>query len=93
MVKYTMERGTVKWFDPRLGFGFIIRDSIPENEPNHEIFVHYSHINMEGFKTLLPDLRVEFEVVAGMKEGTVEARNVTIIPPDFVLNKQKNEGN
>ena len=86
-----MEKGTVKWFDPRLGFGFILRDSIPEGEENHEIFVHYSHVNMEGFRTLLPDLRVKFEVVPGMKEGSVEAREVIIIPPEFVLQQQSED--
>lgn len=83
-----MEKGTVKWFDPRLGFGFIIRDDVPEDQENHEIFVHYSQIQMEGFKTLLPDLRVQFEVVPGKKEGRVEARDVKIIPPEFVLQKK-----
>ena len=86
-----MEKGTVKWFDPRLGFGFILRDAIPEGGENHEIFVHYSHVKMEGFRTLLPDLRVKFEVVQGMKEGSVEARKVTIIPPEFVLQQQNEE--
>ncbi|MHA1520461.1 MAG: cold-shock protein [Promethearchaeota archaeon] len=83
-----METGIVKWFDPRLGFGFILRDSVPEGEADHEIFVHYSHVNMSGFKTLLPDLRVKFEVVPGVKKGSVEAREVTIIPPEFVLEQQ-----
>ena len=74
------ETGTVKWFSPRKGFGFIIRDSVSEDEENHEIFVHYSNIVMEGFKTLLPNLRVSFEVKEGQKPGTIEATNVKIIP-------------
>jgi CspA family cold shock protein len=78
----TTATGTVKWFSPRKGFGFIIRDDIPEGG-NKEIFIHYSSINMDGFKTLLPGLRVEFEVVDGRKAGSVEAKNVKIIAPKF----------
>ena len=76
------ETGKVKWFSARKGFGFIIRDAVSNGE-SPEIFVHYSQIHMDGFKTLLPDLRVQFEVVPGRKDGTIEAHEVTIIPPDF----------
>ncbi len=78
------ETGITKWFSPRKGYGFIIRDKIPEGEPDREIFVHYSSIEMDGFKTLLPQLRVEFEVASGKREGTIEAKNVKVIPPEFV---------
>ena len=74
------ETGMVKWFSPRKGYGFIIRDSVPEGEENHEIFVHYSQVDMEGFKTLFPDLHVSFEIIPGKKEGSIEAKNVKIIP-------------
>jgi CspA family cold shock protein len=77
------ESGSVKWFSPRKGYGFIIRDSVPEGQENHEIFCHYSSIKMDGFKTLLPGLRVSFDVEQGKKEGTIEAKNVQIIPPEF----------
>jgi len=77
-----IETGVVKWFSPRKGYGFIIRDSIPEGEENREIFVHYSKVAMEGFKTLLPDLRVEFEITPGKRDGTIEAMNVKIIPKE-----------
>lgn len=76
------ETGAVKWFSPRKGYGFIIRDSVAEGQPNHEIFVHYSSVVMDGFKTLLPSLRVEFDVVQGRKDGSIEAKNVKIIPPE-----------
>ena len=85
------ETGTVKWFSPRKGYGFIIRDSVPEGEDGREIFVHFSSIQMDGFKTLLPDLRVEFDVEPGRKEGTVEAKNVRIIPPDFAKKDEQEE--
>ena len=75
-----VEMGIVKWFSPKKGYGFIIRDSIPEGEANHEIFVHYSQVEIEGFKTLLPDLRVSFSISEGKRPGTVEAINVKILP-------------
>jgi CspA family cold shock protein len=48
------ERGIVKWFSPKKGYGFIIRDEAPEDQK--EIFVHFSAIEMDGFKTLLPGI-------------------------------------
>jgi len=57
-----MVRGTVKWFNSAKGFGFI-------NEPGdaRDIFVHYSAIEMDGFKTLKEGEEVEFEKVDGPK--------------------------
>ena len=89
MIKNLSETGTVKWFSPRKGFGFIIRDSVPEGEENHEIFVHYSNIIMDGFKTLLPNLRVSFNVKDGQKPGTIEATDVKIIPQKFPTNEKE----
>ena len=77
-----METGQVKWFSAKKGYGFLIRDNIAEGEPNREIFVHYSSVVMEGFKTLLPGLRVQFDVEAGRKNGSIEAKNVKIIAPN-----------
>ncbi|MHA1721015.1 MAG: hypothetical protein DRO88_06920 [Promethearchaeia archaeon] len=85
------EFGKVKWFSPRRGYGFIIRDNVPPDQENHEIFCHYSSIEMDGFKTLLPDLRVSFEVVPGKKEGSVEAKNVKIAPPEFETKEEEKE--
>lgn len=56
-----MERGRVKWFNAEKGFGFIERDG------GNDVFVHFSAINMEGFKTLEEGTEVEFEVVEGAK--------------------------
>ena len=54
-----MPRGKVKWFNDAKGFGFI------EQEEGSDIFVHYTAINMEGFKTLSENQVVDFEVVEG----------------------------
>ena len=51
-----MANGIVKWFSNRKGYGFI------EQEDGGDIFVHYSAINMDGFKTLAEGERVTFEV-------------------------------
>lgn len=53
--------GTVKWFNAEKGFGFI------EREEGKDVFVHFSAINMEGYKTLEEGAEVQFEVVEGAK--------------------------
>jgi cold shock protein len=53
--------GTVKWFSAEKGYGFI------SVEGGKDVFVHYSAIQMPGFKTLLEGTRVEFDVVEGKK--------------------------
>ena len=51
-----MEEGTVKWFNGKKGYGFIKQDD------GNELFVHYSSIEMPGFKTLFEGDKVSFEV-------------------------------
>ena len=63
-----MEKGTVKWFNRTKGFGFI------EREEGEDVFVHFSAITGEGFKTLEQGMQVEFEVVQGPKG--LQAANV-----------------
>ena len=55
------ETGTVKWFNDKKGFGFIMRES------GEDVFVHFSAILGEGFKTLNEGDRVEFSVTQGQK--------------------------
>jgi CspA family cold shock protein len=54
-------QGTVKWFNNEKGFGFIAVDG------GQDVFVHYSAIQSEGYKSLDENQRVEFEVVQGPK--------------------------
>ena len=54
-----MSKGTVKWFNNQKGYGFI------SDEAGNDIFVHYSGLNMEGYKTLEEGWDVEFDVITG----------------------------
>jgi CspA family cold shock protein len=66
-----MTTGTVKWFDAKKGYGFI---SDTATEDSKDYFVHFSEIQVEGFKTLEEGQKVEFEIGEGTK-GAV-AKNV-----------------
>jgi CspA family cold shock protein len=56
-----MAEGTVKWFNEQKGFGFIAQDE------GGDLFVHYSSIQGEGFKTLFENQRVSFDIEKGQK--------------------------
>ncbi len=64
-----MKKGTVKWFNAKKGFGFI------SDEEGNDVFVHFSALQMDGFKVLEEGDKVEFEVVKGEKGP--QAANVT----------------
>ena len=67
-----MPQGAVKWFSNQKGYGFITQDD------GKDIFVHYSAIKGDGFKTLEEGQRVEFEITKGPKGE--QATNVSRIP-------------
>ena len=64
-------KGTVKWFNNQKGYGFI------SDETGKDVFVHYSGLDMEGFKTLEENQQVEYEVVNGEKGP--QAVDVTVL--------------
>lgn len=64
-----MENGKVKWFNAEKGYGFI------EREDGGDVFVHFSAIQSEGFKTLEEGQSVEFDIVEGARGP--QAANVT----------------
>ena len=65
------ETGTVKWFNPDKGFGFISR------EQGNDVFVHYSAINGNGYRSLEENQRVEFTIIEGQKGP--QAQDVTVL--------------
>ena len=66
------EKGTVKWFNGEKGFGFIA----PE-DGSKDVFVHYSSIQVDGYRTLKEDQKVEFTIVQGDKGP--QAQDVKVI--------------
>ncbi len=65
-----MAEGTVKWFDAKKGFGFIVQDGGPD------VFVHFSAIQASGFRTLEEGQRVTFDITEGPKG--LQAANVQL---------------
>ena len=64
-------QGTVKWFNAKKGYGFI------SDEQGNDVFVHFSELNMDGFKELKDGESVEFDVVEG--DRGPQAANVTVV--------------
>lgn len=64
-----MQQGTVKWFNAKKGYGFI------SDESGNDVFVHYSEIQMDGFKEIKDGEAVTFDIVEG-QNGRQQAANV-----------------
>ena len=72
-----MSKGTVKWFNNQKGYGFITA------EDGKDVFVHFSGLNMEGFKTLEEGAAVEFDITDGAKGP--QAVNVEVVDRKSVV--------
>ena len=66
-------KGLVKWFDDKRGYGFIT------TEDSIDVYVHYTAIMTDGYRTLKHNWRVDFEVVT-TEDGREEARSVVVLP-------------
>lgn len=65
-----MARGKVKWFNPDKGYGFITQDE------GGDIFVHYSELQMDGYRTIEDGSEVEFDIAMNEEKGKPQAVNV-----------------
>ena len=70
-------RGRVKWFNNEKGYGFI------ENPEKEDIFVHYSAINQEGYKSLMEGQNVEFTLLDTSKG--YQATNVSVVNDEIIV--------
>lgn len=68
-----MAQGRVKWFNAEKGYGFIT-----PGEGEEDLFVHFSEIQMDGYRTLKENQLVEFDIVDG-NDGKLQAANVKVI--------------
>ena len=75
-------KGRVKWFDDKRGYGFIT------SEAGEDVYVHYTAVVKEGYRTLKHNWRVEFEVATD-DNGREEARNVVVLPKLPVSRKRR----
>jgi CspA family cold shock protein len=70
-----MSTGKVKWFNPDKGYGFISND-----DGSDDLFVHFSSINVDGFKTLDEGQKVQFDIEQDDRDpGKLRATNVSVI--------------
>ncbi len=79
-----MAKGTVKWFNNAKGYGFICPD-----DGSEEVFVHFSAIDMDGYKTLRPGQAVNYELERG--EKGLHASRITVAEEDSPKPQDDNE--
>lgn len=77
------KKGIVKWFSNVKGYGFI------EYDDTEEIFVHFTGIQMDGYRTLKAGQAVEFEAVEGARG--LQATNVVLLPEEAQSNAEEDE--
>jgi len=77
------KKGIVKWFSNVKGYGFI------EYDETEEIFVHFTGIQMDGYRTLKAGQAVEFEAVEGARG--LQATNVVLLPEEAQSNAEEDE--
>ncbi|MBN2512152.1 MAG: cold-shock protein [Sedimentisphaerales bacterium] len=78
-----MPKGTVKWFDYRKGFGFVL------NEDGLDVFVHFTGIQSDGFRTLKPGQRVEYTELESPKG--LQGNEVHVVAHSDCTNKINND--
>ncbi|HML74657.1 MAG TPA: cold-shock protein [Anaerohalosphaeraceae bacterium] len=78
-----MPKGTVKWFDYRKGFGFVV------NEEGLDVFVHFSNIQCDGFRTLRPGQTVEYAELKSPKG--LQGKEVQVVAPLISEDKTTNQ--
>lgn len=69
-----MNKGTVKWFNSEKGYGFISND-----DGGEDVFVHFSAIQSDGYKTLSEGQKVSYDTETDSRNGKLRAANVTLI--------------
>lgn len=69
-----MNKGTVKWFNAEKGYGFISND-----DGGEDVFVHFSAIQADGYKTLSEGQKVTYDTETDSRNGKLRAANVTVI--------------
>ena len=76
-----MAKGTVKWFDPKKGFGFVL------NDDGEDVFIHYTSIEGDGFRCLRNGQMVEYEEIASDKG--LQGKDVMILEVEATADEQE----
>jgi CspA family cold shock protein len=76
-----MAKGTVKWFDPKKGFGFVL------NDDGEDVFIHYTSIEGDGFRCLRNGQMVEYEEIASDKG--LQGKEVSIMELESAADEQE----